>query len=456
MKTKFLFAIFAACAVAILSISCTKNEEHTGILAAYDIKTSLETDLSRIYVTENVTLNIDVAEPISSVTFVMNSLLYEESDKSAYTSSQKKRFKGGETEFGGVSVNGMAAQTELSGREIIVALPEPVAQGEVTINFGYTSLVAESESVYGRSDGSVRLFDCYPTLAPFDGKEFLSYEFNCFSNEFGLNRSEYKMTYYTPISVSIATDLEVTDTREEELQKVTECRGSSYSPGAIATEKPFFVDGNVVTDNEKLFPYLHEFSSSYAAATDSAPTHIKVISTPLGADFMTKGSVVMISDELFGERLINAAAEGVARTYFYGTSQTSDAMWVSEGLPYFLSVYRLSGSDEYSERLREDEKLVQSVTEFLRGYNPNYTRFPFSAAESFTTIPEYNAVVRAGTALAMDTLIGTFGEKKVLRAIRSLTAVPPLTTDEAILKMSKSLGRGSEAVIREALSLTAC
>lgn len=456
---RLIILIFPLCLISLLLLcSCNEKENEGTLLPKYDISCSVESDFSRIYVTENVDIYVDLTEPVSALPFRMDSLRYEKNDMGAYFESERDKFSGGETLFGGVSVNGIAVQPTISGNTVTLPLSEPVLSERLSINFGYTLLTPESETKYGRGDGSLKLFGCFPTLLPYRDNAFVTQDYSLFSSEYGYAESEYQIKWFTDNSVSIATNLPVVNATTRDNQTVIECAGKSYSPGAVVTERQTEIAENFITDNVDLIPYAKNAVIQYSAILDVAPTdintEIKMVSVPLRSDFLTIGNVVMINEKLHGTVLIEAVYEGIAATYFFGAAATNDSTWISEGLPYFLSEYRLRAAgkdDEYAAALGSDRALITSTMEFLRGYDPQYVSFPAMPAEKFISLTEYNAMIRGGTAVAFDEILNAFGEKKFTKALRSLIPVVPMTTDEAIAKLSKSLGGSSEKTLKSYL-----
>ena len=448
-----LFILFVAILLSVLT-ACAKKEEKNAIDAVYDISVAVEKDFGRIYVTENVALDLDLTEPLNELHFRMDSLLYDEGNKGAYFESEKNVFEGGETTFGGVSVNGIPVQPSITGNRIVIGLPEAVSSGELKINFGYTAATAESPSVYGKGTDTLKLFDCFPTLFPFENGQFSAMEFSGFSSDYLRTEAEYNMRIFTDNSVAIATDLPIINISEEELQTVTECSGRGIMPGAVLTVNTLVENGNVVTDNPELTPYATNAVSQYSAILDAPSKKVSIVSTVLRSDFKTAGTVVMINESLKGDRLIDAVYEGIAAVYFSGIAKTEDAVWVSEGIPHFLSEFRLkvSGNDaEYSERIASDKEIAKTVTEFLKGYNPNYVRYPSSGVSTFTTITEFYGVVRGGTAAAFDNLLTEYGEKKLTKALRKLCRSGALTGEEALSVLTDALGKSSGDEVRRQL-----
>ena len=105
---RLIILIFPLCLISLLLLcSCNEKEKEGTLLPKYDISCSVESDFSRIYVTENVDIYVDLTEPVSALPFRMDSLRYEKNDMGAYFESERDKFSGGETLFGGVSVNGI-------------------------------------------------------------------------------------------------------------------------------------------------------------------------------------------------------------------------------------------------------------------------------------------------------------------------------------------------------------
>ena len=131
---RLIILIFSLCLISLLLLcSCNEKEKEGTLLPEYDISCSVESDFSRIYVTENVDIYVDLTEPVSALPFRMDSLRYEKNDMGAYFESERDKFSGGETLFGGVSVNGIAVQPTISGNTVTLPLSEPVLSERLSI-----------------------------------------------------------------------------------------------------------------------------------------------------------------------------------------------------------------------------------------------------------------------------------------------------------------------------------
>lgn len=469
-----LFAFIALATILSATVSflsgCNDKKEtlenESELYAEYEIHVAVERDLKRIYVTEKVRVTNLTDAAVDELKFDMFAFAYESgAEPSAYFKSEQSKWEKGETLIGGVSVNGLPAETERDGVCLGIKLPEPINSDQTAeIGIAYTLKTPTSPYRYGRNGKTLKLTDFYPVLRTSPLKTETE-EYSLIAHPDRYDVALYNVSYSLSKNVSLATNSPIKQVREEGETVIVECAESALRELAsvvYADSREICRSSSVgvSSDSETVLGYAESAYTAYSALMGEFPFDaLSVVRAPLDEDFVAVSGFVMINEKLSGDRLKNAVLNGVAAEYFgcAASSATDADRWVGEGTAYYLSEYYelLTGNSEgYSSALENDLKLTASVTEEMSKYYPGYAFSPGRALGEYLTVNEYLTTVKCGTALIYERLRNEYGDKKLKKALAALyeyARFNRMTTDEAVTLLSEKLEREAGDLIRSML-----
>ncbi len=298
-------------------------------------------------------------------------------------------------------------------------------------------VLSSSNKRLAKTEKTINLGNFYPSLAVFDGENYIECEYGSIGDPFVSNVSDYEILLTVPSTFVVASGLKATScdvgedkTRysysEKSLRDVSFVLSENFS---VASEKwgnksinyYFYEDDNAENILKIAKDALEFFSKSFC---DYPYENFAIAKTPFNAGGMEYPTLVYLSDTLFYNDYIYALVHEIAHQWWYGivgNNQLTEA-YLDEGLAEYSTYVFFDEHNEYNidaESVIENARLSSSMCE--RAYlalDESYLPTIERNLKDFKSEYEYANLVYNKSLVMMKDIETSLGRDQTLGALK--------------------------------------